>query len=633
MNWSLSKRFGSLGWRLFFNFTILLVFLTLGGGLVALVLANRAIEENAANELRVVSVTLARRVQKQLDLIESGLSSMEKHGLLVNELAKENPDRQVIETFLKARLLTMPLFLELAVFARDGSCVGATDPAWYEISAKKKAFFATGLKAFNFSELFTTEAGTIQLVSNPVSNGPSTKGVLVGQMNLQVIYELMDQTLDEEDSDDVFLLDSGLRYITTGKTGTEDLRESHLVSTPLASHLKEEFWVGKYANFDGQAVLGTSIRVPGRHWYVVLERSFDEVTKPVDGVRATIIAITIGVLVALILATFFMTRSITRPLNNLVEGAKRIADGDFKHRVSLVGGPDEVSFLAAEFERMRGRVEEYQSMLLNRLEVSERRLIESERLAAIGTLAATMAHEIRNPLNAMSLLLARLELSGSSDGSFRDQAAYVSHDRLIADMRGEVERLDRLVSEILDYAKPLHLNYSRFDLGELMKTVLDRYQGTFEANRIQVDHRGCVEGSFIMADQDKILQCLTNVLQNSIDAIGGKASSHEGRIEIAITSRDDGWIDLAVRDNGIGLPQGKEEKLFDLFFTTKERGTGLGLSTVRKIIGAHGGRIVLRPRGQKNGGPEETALAGGKQEGTEVVLALPAPNDSSPSQI
>ena len=604
-----SRFFGKIGARLFFTFTILLVLLTLFGGLVALVMADRAIRENASNELRVVSVTLARRVQRQLDRIEEGLTSMEKHGFLVTELSKPTADRKAIEIFLNNKLGGMPLFLELAIFNREGECIGATNPSWYTIKAKNKAFFATGLRSFNFSEMFTTEEGSIQLVSSPVNNGNSSRGVLVGQMNLEVIYELMDQTVEDSDSGDVFLLDSGLRYITTGKTGTEDLRESHLSSTPLVKHLKEEFWVGRYLNFDGEEVLGTSIRVPGRQWYVVLERSFNEVSRPIDGVRVTIIAITFCVLLVLILTTFFLTRSITRPLNDLVEGAKRIADGDFKHRVVIPGGPEEVLFLAKEFEKMRGRVEEYQSMLLGRLEVSERRLIESERLAAIGTLAATMAHEIRNPLNAMSLLLSRVELAGSGFNKSADFS--IKNSSMISDMRGEIDRLERLVNDILDYAKPLNINHTSFDLAVLVRSMLDRYRGVFEGKGIQVAFSPTVDDCQVWMDSDKILQCLTNVIQNAIDAI----QAPTGTIDVTLARRSDGWIDLTVVDSGVGLPAGKEGHLFDLFFTTKERGTGLGLSNVMKIVDAHGGRILLRPRLPVNG----VSISG-----TEVVFSFPA---------
>ncbi len=584
--------FRKIGTRIFVSFTILLVGLIVLLSVIGLQFAQKTITANAANEVRVLSIVLSNQVQRQLGRIEESMVSMEDQGLLNIELKSGTPDKKAIEEFLDKRLRMLPLFEDFALYNRQGACVGATSESWYEISAKQKTFFVSGLKAFNFSDIFTSDEGKIQLVSMPVMSGNKPIGVLVGQVNMSSIYDLMDQKLGVSDTTDAFILDSALRFITPGKTGIDRLLESHLVATPLIRHLKDEFWVDQYKNFNGEDVLGTVVKVPGRQWYIVVERDIEEVRRPINNAKKGIFAASVVLMVLLILTTYFLSRSITKPLLALVEGTQRIAQGSFKEELEIPKGIDEVAFLASEIDKMRARIATFQEQMIERLEVSERKRLENERLAAIGTLASTLAHEIRNPLNGMSLLLSRLELSRS--GSAQSET-------VIRDLRGEIARLDRLVSDILDFARPLNLQYDDFDLSPLLEGTIDLYRGQFEQKKIQYSltfPKGPVK---VHADPDRLKQCMVNLLQNAAEACGVG-----GRIDVQARP-EGGLAEVSIRDDGIGLPPEAETRLFDLFFTTKETGTGLGLSTVKKIVNAHGGQISL------------TAA----NPGTEVRMTLP----------
>ena len=227
--------------------------------------------------------------------------------------------------------------------------------------------------------------------------------------------------------------------------------------------------------------------------------------------------------------------------------------------------------------------------------MSEQKRIQSERLAAIGTLAATMAHEIRNPLNAMSLLLSTLE---------RKLADRPETQQWFQGLRTEIARLDRMISDILDYAKPLHLEHVVVDTVELIQRVAALYKGVLDTHQIQLglslQTLGPVAGNRnVFGDRDKLEQCIVNLLQNAIDAVRDLTGDRLVAIESEIVGEN---LRIVVTDNGPGISADVRARMFDLFYTTKEKGTGLGLSTVRKIIDAHGGEIDVRenaPRGTR----------------------------------
>jgi len=365
--------------------------------------------------------------------------------------------------------------------------------------------------------------------------------------------------------------------------------------------LKQEFWVDQYRNSEGQEVLGTVVRIPKRRWSVVVERDLSEINRPIQSAANVLLAAFILLVVVLTLLTYLLTRSITRPLMTVVQGAQRLANGDFHQPFVIPRGIDELAFLASEFEHMRAKVAAFQENILEKLEESERKRLVNERLAAIGTLASTLAHEIRNPLNAMSLLLARLELSKGPT----EARATVTRD-----LRAEIHRLDRLVSDILDYARPLNLEWCDTDLRVLIGSTLELYRGVFEQKGARC-HLVMPEGAvWLRLDADKVKQCLVNLLQNGIDAI-----SYGGHLEVEVTQTEQETV-LAIRDDGVGLPAAAPAgRLFDLFFSTKEKGSGLGLSTVKKIMDAHHGLISIGSRRQP--------MAPEVVRGTEVVLRFP----------
>ncbi len=204
---------------------------------------------------------------------------------------------------------------------------------------------------------------------------------------------------------------------------------------------------------------------------------------------------------------------------------------------------------------------------------------EKERLAALGEMAAGLAHEIRNPLGA---------IRGAAQ--LLDPSADKPESQFLRVIIEEVDRLNRVVTQFLDYSKPFAIEPKPVELGSLVRKTIDHMRPALPAG-IRLEFRPPHGPVRVDASAEQLMQVLINIVQNSVHAL------HETRapaIEIGLeTRRADGEVILYVEDNGKGIRREDIEKLFIPFFTTSPGGTGLGLSISQKIVAAHGGRIEV----------------------------------------
>lgn len=211
---------------------------------------------------------------------------------------------------------------------------------------------------------------------------------------------------------------------------------------------------------------------------------------------------------------------------------------------------------------------------------SQRRAARSERLAAVGTLAAGLAHEVRNPLNSAALQLQLLERR--LDKGTIDVAGAKS---TLAVVKAEIQRLDRLVTDFLEFARPRPVVLSPTDLLTLARDVVDLLSEEAIRNNVKIvlDVPPVLE--LVSLDGIRVRQLLLNLLKNSIEAMAGG-----GTLCLRVNApAGDPHIQLEVMDTGPGFPP--DAPVFDAFYTTKPHGTGLGLSIVHRIVSEHGGRI------------------------------------------
>jgi two-component system sensor histidine kinase HydH len=263
--------------------------------------------------------------------------------------------------------------------------------------------------------------------------------------------------------------------------------------------------------------------------------------------------------------------------------------------------------------------------IIERLRQSEREVLRAEQLAAVGQMAAGMAHELRNPLTSMKILVqAALETEDreprtedSEPKSHSSSVSPSSHDesglsgRDLAVLDEEIHRLERLVQTFLHFARPPQLAKKTHDVGALIREAIDLMSVQAAAGNHQIEFVAPPRPVLATVDADQFRQVLLNLFLNSFDAagrngvIGVEATTDPSPLPLSPIvgergrGEGEGWLILRVLDNGCGLPAELGARIFAPFVTTKETGLGLGLSICKRIAEAHGGEIsgATRPEG------------------------------------
>jgi len=340
----------------------------------------------------------------------------------------------------------------------------------------------------------------------------------------------------------------------------------------------------------------------------------------------TVILSTIFITIALSAVIFiFVIRSITVPVNALIGGIQKIASGNFSERVHVNTkgqNKDEIGFMAETFNAMaeklstimaekdgllqtlKGFNEELEKRVkeaTEELKLAQENMVRTETLAAVGTLAAGVAHEINNPLTNASLntqtLQSRLMGCRNCDEISRDDIL-----KRIDAIGRNVDKASLIARELLQFSRKTETEMRPLNINTIVEGAITLLQYKFEDIRL---HKTLSDLPHVMGDPVKLEQAFVNILDNSIQAIQDGAG--DIRIE---SSHNNGTVNVKIADTGMGIPEENISKVFEPFFSTKDIGvgTGLGLSICYGIISQHNGSIDIQSR---------------EGEGTTVSITLP----------
>ena len=266
---------------------------------------------------------------------------------------------------------------------------------------------------------------------------------------------------------------------------------------------------------------------------------------------------------------------IQRPLVEFQEKIARVRDGDLTVSVSFAGRTDEIGQLGRDFNEMVRQMRQSREQV-ERLHRTQ--MTRAEHLATLGELAAGLAHEIRNPLAGIAGVI---EIIG------RDLPEASPAREVLQEVQHEVLHIKRILSDLLDYARPKAPDFRLTDLNSTAEhaVALARQQTLSRPIEIELRHADGLPP--VEHDTAQIQQVLLNLLLNAIQAIPS-----EGRVTVALESRG-GFAHITVSDTGRGIAPEHLPSIFRPFFTTKGQGTGLGLSLARRIVESHGGRLEV----------------------------------------
>jgi len=223
---------------------------------------------------------------------------------------------------------------------------------------------------------------------------------------------------------------------------------------------------------------------------------------------------------------------------------------------------------------------------LKRLELMERQIRENEKMVSLANLTAGVAHEVRNPLNSISITIQRLQMEFNPKND-EDTEEYRS---LTTTMKKEVDRINTIVTDLLDFSSPFSPKKTKFMVDDFLNESVALFKEEAAKKSVMVIQKSNSNGVEFFGDREKLTQVLINLLRNALDA-----TVENGTITIFSQSdRDQKW-ELKVKDDGEGISKNNLNQIFDIYFTTKGTGSGLGLYITRKIIQAHHGSIELKP--------------------------------------
>jgi signal transduction histidine kinase len=223
-----------------------------------------------------------------------------------------------------------------------------------------------------------------------------------------------------------------------------------------------------------------------------------------------------------------------------------------------------------------------QNRHISRLQAMQERLYHAERLSSLGKLGAGVAHEIRNPLNAVSIATQRLQRECSPQESEKK----LKFERITQIIRDEIKRLNGIIEDFLSLSRSSRVDLRRQSMGDLLEKLVFLVREEAQEKGIRIERRWIDPAPFILMDVNKMQQALLNLIRNAMEAIPG-----EGSVVISIENHRNNLTIVKIHDTGMGIPPGEEGRIFDPFYTTKERGLGLGLCITHEIILAHGGEI------------------------------------------
>jgi signal transduction histidine kinase len=348
------------------------------------------------------------------------------------------------------------------------------------------------------------------------------------------------------------------------KVGEEvgHVRKERIIKAELGDPVSKD---GKVYNVILPVVAGNE-----HYGYIHLKinvEDFSEIlaSNSIKRIVATSMVFGLGIILAVFLSWMY-----TKPIYNVVNAARSVAAGDLTPELTT-DRKDEIGELTKAFNYMVQKLREERAL--------EEKLREAEHLSGIAQLGKSIAHEIRNPLNFISLSIDHLKTKYIPN-QVEDKEKFES---LIMSIKHEIQRLNKLAGDFLDYGKSLRLTLQDVDIEGLIDEVISLVSAKAEKDSIKISFQ---KGGLpkLSADPELIKTCIFNIVINAFQAM-----PENGNLTLT-TKVSDGNAYIVIEDTGIGVSKENLPKLFDPFFSTKSTGLGLGLAMTKRVIEEHGGR-------------------------------------------
>jgi len=568
---------GAFGRRLFAALALLSVLLAGAVGVLGYVQARRALRAEAMTRLE----NLARERRARLESwFEERLGDV-RHlaSLLELELARAEPDPRAMQSLLALELRRQPSYRRFAVVDSAGAVLALAGRVLDE--GCRRPFGPAVGPALERGETvlgpFERRPGCepVMRLAAPLRRDREIVAAVLAVMHpAETIHPILADTTGLGRTGETYLVGPDTTMLTPSRHMDHPPALTHKMPTPgVLACLAGKSGGGVYPSYMGPEVLGAWEWMPRQRWALMAEICTEEAFAPLGAMARDGAILGAAALLLALLVSVLLSRRLAGPVGALAAASRRVAAGDLSPP-ALPGGPGELGVLSARFGEMVAALDASR----RDLERSGRELARAEKLAEVGRLAAGLVHEMRNPLAALEMNLSSLARSGALTDVEREQLAIA---------REQGARLERMLGELLEYSRPVAPRFADLDAAALAARVSDLSRAELERRGVRLELDVPDPPFSLTADAEILARALVNLVHNAAQASPPGAA-------VRLKLRRSGDVALVkVADAGAGMPAATRARLFEPFFTTREDGTGLGLSNARKYVEAHGGRITI----------------------------------------
>lgn len=458
------------------------------------------------------------------------------------------------------------------------------------------------------------------LIATPIVDNGRHIGSLLGAVGTRNIITIILQVSLGETGECYLVDKSGtfLAHKEPRRILTENISQSESFKNIFESTRRKKI----YRDYRNIEVLGSSRKVAGTDWHIVVEQDRDEAFRSMAGLKRLIYFTIFLAIGSALLLTWVISFHMIRPVRNLSRAAKGLALAEFTAETVQTGRLDEIGVLYRAFAEMAQTVQQRQNTLEQKFNLKAAELEEtdqllkqvkliaerSEKFAALGRLGAAVAHEIRTPLTSLKLFLESIQGDIEISPEFAEDFSVAM---------GQISRIETAINRLLDYTKPKEMVFSSIPVQQLISDIVSLVRPLAKKQECVIKTSVAHTLPNLSGDKKLLEEALINLIINALEAMPEK-----GEINVTATLENMGtaangnlpssFIRIDVADSGPGIAPENIDSIFHPFFTTKSAGTGLGLPMVHNTVKRHNGEIRIRNR---------------EEGGVVVSLFLPLTNE------
>jgi signal transduction histidine kinase len=523
-------------------------------------------------------------------------------------------DRFKQERHLNRVMQQHPAFLELSVFdlsgqetVRLGRFLGAQpqmrnfyNHSAFQVSIQRGEYVGSLQR---FQGLYPTLTISVPVLESAPGQNTVRRGVLLGKVSLNGLTQMLHQEFPEKGRSEAAVVAGDVKgsFLVAHSDPNQVFRkdpglDDEVLKVIMTQSSKKGG--GKIETKTG-AILGAFAEVKDAGWIVYVQQPIETAYLAANQMRKQIARVFFWVVGITLLLSLAVAGHITQPIRALRKAADRLTAGQFEDLPEMTMTNDEIGDLAQSFLQMSESLKEKTGELMHAKEELEKftqfleqrvkartrelraaqdELIKKERLAAIGQMASVVGHEIRNPLAVINNSIFYIKTKLNKAGDVDPKVA-----RHMSIIQSEVKQANGIIDEILTYSRARELQPEIMSINSFLEELISIYP---YPSHIEVVKEFDPRDPIVAIDPDEMRQAVRNLIGNGVEVMP-KGGISKIRTEVV----EQNWVRIDISDAGPGIPPDVLEKIFTAFFTTKARGTGLGLAVVRKVVDRHNGKV------------------------------------------